>query len=94
MTEEEFEHAVRALDVDGDDKVRVQELFDIVERIEESHDEKGRGETEAIEKAKQRRASGDTDAMNEVVEQQVDKGLFVCRHFTCISTEIQQLSNW
>eukprot|EP00019_Armaparvus_languidus_P002370 CAMPEP_0168606944 /NCGR_PEP_ID=MMETSP0420-20121227/16866_1 /TAXON_ID=498008 /ORGANISM="Pessonella sp." /LENGTH=444 /DNA_ID=CAMNT_0008646693 /DNA_START=680 /DNA_END=2011 /DNA_ORIENTATION=+ len=66
LNNEEFEAAVRALDIDGDGLVKLGEMQHIVDRLEEEHEEESRKEAE-------KREESGKDKEEEEIQKQKEK---------------------
>jgi hypothetical protein len=58
----EFEQVLKALDTDGDNRIRIQELEDIVDKLEDRYSDQIRLELEAAERAKSRKVDANQSA--------------------------------
>jgi LETM1 and EF-hand domain-containing protein 1 len=58
----EFEQVMKALDTDGDNRIRIQELEDIIDKLEDRYSEQIRLELEAAERAKSRKVDANQSA--------------------------------
>jgi LETM1 and EF-hand domain-containing protein 1 len=64
----EFERVMKVLDTDGDNLVRLQELEDVVDKLEDRYADEIRRELEAAEKAKSRKVDADRQSAAAAAE--------------------------
>jgi LETM1 and EF-hand domain-containing protein 1 len=58
----EFERVLKALDTDGDNRIRIQELEDIIDKLEDRYSDQIRLELDAAERAKSRKVDANQSA--------------------------------